>query len=84
MENNVLKYAVYTKENGESKERVLITLNDSPHILALDVTEFDVDEQAAYSAAVEDAQAQFKETIRNIGLVNQYRYFKRSGLKFNG
>jgi hypothetical protein len=71
----------YTKETGDVSQRTVIILNKpSDKILALDVTEFSTAEREYYNEAVEDAQEIFRETIKNLGLGSQYRYFKKAGI----
>lgn len=73
----------YTKADGATSERKVIPIHKpSEMMLALDVSEFPLEEQEIYAEAVLEAQEAFKEMIKNAGLGSQYRYFKKEGIKY--
>jgi len=79
----MLEYFEYKKADGSVSDRVAIVLSKPiENVMMLDVTEFSKEEQALYSEAVEEAQLMFKETIKNLGLGSQYRYFKKEGISY--
>lgn len=79
----MIKIIEYTKADKTTSTRYIIELKPaSDTVLALDVSEFSEEEQQVYLAEVTNAQEVFKETIRNIGLGSQYRFFKKEGIKY--
>lgn len=79
----MIKSFTYTKADGSSTDRVVLVLKEpTDMMLALDITEFSLEERSVYEAEIKDAEDTFKESIKNAGLGSQYRYFKKEGIAY--
>ena len=80
----MIKSFTYTKADGSSTDRVVLVLKEPTEmLLALDITEFSLEERAIYIAEVEEAEDTFKQSIKNAGLGSQYRFFKKEGISYS-
>lgn len=81
MTNKVMKFN-YTDAKDKHTTRIAYILHaPSDKFLALDLTEFDKEEQDQYIAELEELDEAFKEAIKEIGLSKQFRYFKPERLE---
>ena len=79
--NKVMKFN-YTDAKGKHTTRTAYMLhNPSDMYLALDLTEFDQEDQAEYIKMLEELDKVFFDTIKEIGLGKQFRYFKPERLE---
>lgn len=71
----------YVDAKGKHTHRVVYELSPiSDKMLAIDLTEFNEIERAYYTEQLENIQAVFKEEVRQLGLGNNYRFFKEEGI----
>lgn len=76
---------IYTKANGSVSERdVFVISTPSDSYFTVDLSEFNEDEQAAYTRALvqlyEDLKYQTAEAVQELGLSSCYRRFKANNI----
>ena len=71
----------YTDAKGKHTHRVVYELSPvSDKMLAIDLTEFSEEERNFYAEQLENLHAVMKEEIKQLGLGNNYRFFKEEGI----
>jgi len=73
----MLKQFKYTKESGDTSNRVVYPLNLSGEdkLLCVDLTEFDSDEREQYADLLDEIHKNYIEAIKEVGLQSTFRTF---------
>lgn len=69
----------YTKQNGDVSERTVFVIQQpTDNLLAIDLSEFEPEEQVAYEEQLQTIHNEFLDRIREVGLNRNWRAFKKS------
>lgn len=80
MSKKVLEFD-YVDAKGKESHRVVYTINaPTDKYFGVDLTEFDEEERIYYIQALEDIYTVQLEEIKQLGLNNNYRFFKEEGV----
>ncbi len=76
-----MKHFFYTKNNNTTSERFAHPVGIvQDKLLAIDLTEFDIDERDDYEAILNQIHSQYIQAIKDAGLGQQFRYFFFNGI----
>lgn len=82
----MLRNFTYTDSKGKVTRRVAYMIKPaSPNNLAIDLTEFNEEEQAVFNSALNEIgqtiEEFYKTELKALGLSNNYRMFKPEGMQ---
>lgn len=81
---NKIKEFTYTDKKGKVTNRVTYTIHPaSPKMLALDLTEYSIEERNILIAKLQEADDVYKGSLENLGLGSQYRFFIKENMNEN-